>query len=98
MLFVIQFRDRADKRHLRPELLPKHLEFLAGLGERLRTAGSLRVEADDSAAGGLWVLDVANFDEVRAIYTEDPFWKGGLRESVEIHRLAKAFPEIEKKV
>ncbi|MDB6128015.1 MAG: hypothetical protein JWM35_1911 [Verrucomicrobia bacterium] len=97
MLFVVQFRDRPEKRHLRPELLPKHLEFLRNLGDRLRTAGSLR-EADDAAAGGLWIVDVANFDEARAIYAEDPFWTAGLRQSVEIHRLAKAFPDIEKKI
>ncbi|MDB6170319.1 MAG: hypothetical protein JWM88_3183 [Verrucomicrobia bacterium] len=98
MLFVIQFRDNPEKRHLRPELLPQHLEYLRGLGDKLRTAGSLRIEADDSAVGGLWVVDVPAFADVRKIYLDDPFWTAGLRQSVEIHRLAKAFPEVSKPV
>lgn len=73
-----------------------HLKFLRDQGDRVRTAGSLRIEADDSPAGGLWMVDVENFAAVRALYIEDPFWKAGLRASVEVHRLAKAFPDVQK--
>ena len=98
MLFVVQFRDDPEKRHLRPELMAAHLEFLTKHDAQVRVAGSLRKEADDRAIGGLWIVDVKNFEEVKALYIEDPFWKAGLRASVEVHRYAKAFPEIEKKV
>jgi uncharacterized protein YciI len=98
MLFVIQFRDDPEKRHLRPELMAAHLEFLKKNDTKVRVAGSLRKEADDRAIGGLWIVDVKNFEEVKSLYMEDPFWTGGLRASVEVHRYAKAFPEIEKPV
>ena len=42
MLFVVQFRDNPEMRHLRPKLLPAHLEFLQKNDARVRVAGSLR--------------------------------------------------------
>ena len=98
MLFVVQFRDDPEKRQLRPELMDAHLAFLKANDAKIRTAGSLRKEADDRAVGGMWIVDVEKFEQVKHLYTEDPFWKGGLRASVEIYRFSKAFPEIEKKV
>lgn len=98
MLFVIQFRDDPEKRHLRPELLDAHLAFLRANESKIRVAGSLRKESDDRAVGGMWIVDVEKFEQVKPLYTEDPFWQGGLRASVEVYRYAKAFPEIEKMV
>lgn len=96
MLFVVQFRDAPEKLHLRTEWMAAHLAFLKTHDAVIRVAGSLRREADDSPAGGLWVVAAPDFDAVRKLYAGDPFWQAGLRASVEIHRLAKAFPEIQK--
>ena len=85
-------------RHLRPELMAAHLEFLRANDAKVRVAGSLRKESDDRAVGGMWIVDVEKFAEVHELYSQDPFWTGGLRASVEVYRYAKAFPEIEKKV
>ncbi|MEO6875013.1 MAG: YciI family protein [Opitutaceae bacterium] len=98
MLYLIQFRDNPDMRHLRPQLMEAHLGFLRAQGDKLRTAGSLRHESDDRALGGMWIVDVNNFEEVTALYQADPFWTAGLRASVEICRYAKAFPDVEKTV
>lgn len=98
MLYVIQFRDNPAMRHLRPELMAAHLEFLRANDAKVRVAGSLRKESDDRAVGGLWIVDVQKFEEIKQLYTEDPFWQGGLRASVEVYHYVKAFPEIEKKV
>ena len=98
MLFVIQFRDDPAKRQLRPELMDAHTAFLRANEAKIRVAGSLRKESDDRAIGGMWIVDVEKFEEVKLLYSEDPFWKGGLRASVEVYRYAKAFPEIEKMV
>ena len=98
MLFVVQFRDAPEKLHLRSELMAAHLTFLKTHDTVIRVAGSLRREADDSPAGGLWVVAAADFAAVRTLYAGDPFWQAGLRASVEIHRLAKAFPDISTSV
>jgi uncharacterized protein len=98
MLFIVQFRDNPEMRHLRPKLLSAHLEFLQKNDARVRVAGSLREDGDDRAVGGLWIVDAKSFEAVKALYSEDPFWTGGLRASVEVHRYAKAFPAVEKNV
>ena len=98
MLFVVQFRDDPAQRHLRPQLLAAHLEFLRVNAAKVRVAGSLRPEADERAIGGLWIVEVEKYEDVKALYLEDPFWQAGLRASVEVYRYTKAFPEIEQKV
>ncbi len=98
MLFVIQFRDDPAQRHLRPELMDAHLAFLKANEARVRVAGSLRKESDDRAIGGMWIVDVAKYNDVRELYEKDPFWTGGLRASVDVYHYSKAFPDIEKPV
>ena len=98
MLFIVQFRDNPAMRHLRPQLMEAHLEFLRAQGEKLRVAGSMRHESDDRAIGGLWIVDVEKYADVVALYEKDPFWTGGLRASVEVCRYAKAFPDVAKPV
>ena len=98
MLFVVQFRDNPEMRHLRPKLLPGHLEFLTKHEASVRVAGALREDGDERAIGGLWIVDAKSFEAVKSLYSEDPFWTSGLRASVEVHRYTKAFPEIEKPV
>lgn len=98
MLFVVQFRDDPAQRHLRPELMAAHLAFLKAHESRVRVAGSLRKESDDRAIGGMWIVDVEKYGDVRALYEQDPFWTGGLRASVEVYRYAKAFPDIAQPV
>jgi len=98
MLFVIQFRDAPERALIRKQQMTAHLEFLKKHEAVVRVAGSLRREEDDSAAGGMWIVEAMSFEEAKRLYREDPFWTAGLRQSVEIHRLAKAFPDVERRV
>ena len=98
MLFVVQFRDEPGMLHIRKQKMAAHLEFLKKHQGVVRVAGSLRREEDDSAVGGMWIVDAATFEEVKQLYRDDPFWIAGLRQSVEVHRRAKAFPDQERAV
>ncbi len=98
MLFVVQFRDNQEMRHLRPKLLAAHLEFLKKNEASVRVAGALRMDGDDRAVGGMWIVDAKSFEAVKALYSEDPFWTSGLRATVEVHSYTKAFPDIEQPV
>lgn len=75
-----------------------HLAFLEKHSATIRVAGSLRDEVGDTPVGGIWIVDAANYDEARQLFSDDPFWTEGLRESVKIFRLAKAFPETNRLV
>jgi len=93
MLFVIQFRDDPARRHLRPELMAAHLAFLKANESKVRVAGSLRKESDDRAIGGMWIVDVAKYGDVRELYEKDPFWVGGLTAKRRSRRESGATPD-----
>lgn len=93
MLFLIQFRDDPQKLSVRQKWMAKHLEFLRSKEESIRVAGSMRQEIDDAPVGGCWIVEAPNYAAARAVYADDPFWTEGLRSSVEVVRLVKAFPE-----
>ncbi len=75
-----------------------HLAFLKKHDDAIRVAASLRRETDDSPEGGLWLVEAPSYDTVRQLIAEDPFTTAGLRASVQIHRLAKGFPDEQKLV
>jgi uncharacterized protein YciI len=98
MLYLVQFRDDPEKRHIRMEQGPAHLDFLQANATRLKVAGSLRKEPDERALGGIWIVEAQTSTEVRELINHDPFMKSGLRASVEILVFSKAFPDISKPV
>ena len=94
MLFIVQFEDvYADQ----PERLPEraehmagHLAFLAGHGNQVVASGALRPSADGVPTGGIWIINAESKAGVEALCKEDPFWKAGLRKSVQVSHWAKA--------
>ncbi len=94
MLFIVQFEDvYADQ----PERLPEraehmagHLAFLAGHGNQVVASGALRPSDDDVPTGGIWIVNAESKAAVEALCTGDPFWKAGLRKSVQVSHWAKA--------
>jgi len=69
-----------------------HLEYLDSEKDRILAAGSLREEPDESARGGLWIIEASDKREVEELCHGDPFWTGGLRKWVTILHWSKAFP------
>jgi uncharacterized protein len=93
MHFVVLFEDDPNiGRDVRQELMPQHLEFLERNAARVRAAGPL-VEPDGHSAGGLWMLDAADAQEVDRLIREDPFWSTGLRKSVRVLTWRRVFAD-----
>lgn len=95
MLFVVQFEDVYAEQ---PERLPErathmtdHLAFLADHSDQVVAAGALRPSSDATPLGGIWILNVENKAAAETLYKDDPFWKAGLRKSVQVSHWAKAF-------
>ena len=95
MLFIVQFEDvyaeQPERLPERAQHMPDHLAFLARHGDRLVAAGALRASADSMPTGGMWILNAESKAEAEAFYKDDPFWKAGLRKSVQVSHWAKAF-------
>jgi uncharacterized protein YciI len=92
MLHVVLFTDNADRADARQRLMPAHLAFLEHNADRILAAGPL-LATDDSAAGGLWLVDAESADAVGALVHADPFWPTGLRQTVRVLRWRQVFAD-----
>ncbi|MTH99969.1 MULTISPECIES: YciI family protein [Alphaproteobacteria] len=86
MTHIILFKDNpsADPG-LRQTHMASHLDFLQANRDRIAGAGPLFKTAGESA-GGLWLVNEANPNEVERMIREDPFWPTGLRLSHQVLR------------
>ena len=91
MMFMIKFDNLEDSHALRDAHLEAHIGYLDRYRNAIVVAGATR-DADDSITGGMWLIEAADESAVREIFEEDPFWKAGLRRSVEVARWSRLFP------
>jgi uncharacterized protein YciI len=93
MLFVVRFTDHPERLAVRQAQLPAHLAWLEDHRDTVLVGGSLRVEPNAPAEGGLWVVEAPDKASVEALLVTDPFWLHGLRSRYEILHWSKAFPD-----
>lgn len=95
MLFIVQFEDvyadQPERLPERAEHMAAHLAFLAEHADRVIASGALRPTNDGMPIGGVWIISAETKTTVEAIYKDDPFWKAGLRKSVQVNHWAKAY-------
>lgn len=83
MLFVVIGRDGPEAPARRKEHLEAHLAWVLGAMERLRVAGPLRPAAGAEPCASLYVLEAADEDDARAFVGSDPYFRGGVWQTVE---------------
>jgi len=93
VLFAVIFTDKPGQGSLRSANLQAHIEWVASNQNVVLVAGSLRSEPSDVPKGGLWIVESPSKEAVFALMESDPFFKCGLRESVEVLHWSKALPE-----
>jgi uncharacterized protein YciI len=67
-----------------------HLDFLERNAFTIKAAGPLR-DGDGIPAGGLWVVQAADREQVEKLIREDPFWPTGLRRSMRVLAWTQVF-------
>ena len=95
MLFILRFTDKPGLASVRQDHLSAHIEWLAEHQEVIKVAGSLRLDLETVPLGALWIVEAASKLEVESVFQSDPFWRNGLRQSVEILHWSKAFPDLQ---
>ena len=75
-----------------------HLAFLERNAANVRAAGPLKDVKDGAAAGGLWLVEAANPESVRALIESDPFWPTGLRKSTRVLEWTRVFADGKKQI
>lgn len=91
MLYAVRFYDRPEQLEIRKKYMEAHLAWLETFSSKVLAAGSLREKDNCNPDGALWIVNAESENEVREILTDDPFWKNGLRQRVEIRTWRKAF-------
>ena len=86
MLFVFICKDKpGEGLELRLANRPEHVAWLQSLGNELKFAGPFMDDSGQEMRGSLVVVEADNIDEAREISAQDPFFKMGVFESVEVH-------------
>ena len=90
MHFVVIGRDEGTGEH-RARHRGDHLEYIAGRQGSIVYAGPLI--QDGRMVGSLFVLDMADRAELDAYLSEDPYFTGGVFETVEVFESRWMVPE-----
>lgn len=83
MIFIMTGLDKPDSLELRKATRPKHLEWIAQLGARVKLGGPM-LGPDGNPIGSVIFLEAGSQREAEALYAEDPYRHAGLWEHVDI--------------
>ncbi|MEP7452526.1 YciI-like protein [Phyllobacterium sp. SB3] len=83
MLFALLCNDKADSLQLRLDTRTVHLDYLNGLGDKLKFAGPFLGD-DAKPNGSLVVVEAVDLEAAKQIAADDPYAKAGLFASVDI--------------
>ena len=98
MIYAVLFEDNDSHSEMRTRHMPDHLAFLERNGDNVQAAGPLKDTAEDTAAGGLWLVQAENPERVQALVEADPFWPTGLRKSVRILEWTQVFADGQRRI
>jgi uncharacterized protein YciI len=84
LFFVAICIDKPGHLQVRLDNRPTHLDYLNGLKSKLKIAGALLGEDNQTPVGSMLIYDVADEKEARALAENDPFAKIGLFASVDV--------------
>ncbi|WP_438816513.1 YciI family protein [Taklimakanibacter deserti] len=83
MLYALICTDKPNSVDLRMKERPGHIDYLNGLGDRLKAAGPFTDEAG-SPIGSLVIVEANDRAGAEEVAKNDPYTKAGLFAAVEI--------------
>jgi uncharacterized protein YciI len=89
MHFVIHCLDRAGALPTRLDHYERHKAYLASAPMDIVISGPLLDDDGDTMIGSLFVVDAADRAAVDSFHCDDPFFREGVWERVEIHPFHK---------
>jgi uncharacterized protein YciI len=93
MIFAVFFADNADKSKMPAHFMNYHLAFHKSHGDQIEAAGPMKVADMGEPAGGLWLVQADQVEQVRTLVETDTFWPTGLRKSARILEWAQVFAD-----
>ncbi len=90
MRFVAIMTDKPNTQDLRAQNYDAHRAFIDANRSAIVLSGPMKAEEGGPARGGLWVIEADSKSAAEAIIHNDPFYKVGLRGSVEVYHWGAA--------
>jgi hypothetical protein len=91
-MYAIVCFDRPDSSALRDEHRAAHQDFLKKHSSKVVFGGPLKSSPDGPSTGALIVVNCATREEAEALIGADPFYRGGVYESVAVRAFKQVFP------
>ena len=91
-MYAIVCLDRPDSAALRDQHRAAHQKFLNENSNRIVFGGPLKNTPEGASTGALIVVDCATREEAEALIGADPFYRGGVYESVAVRAFKQVFP------
>ena len=91
-MYAIVCFDRPDSAALRDAHRAAHQKFLDENSKKILYGGPLKSTPEGPSTGALLMVDCATRDEAQALIGADPFYRGGVYESVAVRAFKQVFP------
>jgi uncharacterized protein len=91
-MYAIVCFDRPDSASLRDAHRAAHQKFLNENSNRIVFGGPLKNTPEGASTGALIVVDCATREQAEALIGADPFYRGGVYESVAVRAFKQVFP------
>ena len=98
MKYAVLFEDNDEFAHVRPKFMADHLQFLGDNSDKIEAAGPMKDSRTQDPAGGLWIVEAGNLEQVQALVEADPFWPTGLRHSIQILEWTQVYVDGKKMI
>jgi uncharacterized protein YciI len=98
MKYAVLFEDNDEFAHMRPKFMADHLQFLGDNSDKIEAAGPMKDGGTQEPAGGLWLVEADNHEQVQALVEADPFWPTGLRKSIQILEWTQVYVDGKKMI
>ena len=93
MIYVLRLLDKPGSAALRQRVRPEHKAYLGAVAERIAFAGPLTQDDGVTMIGSLLAIDFASREAAQAWLADEPFTRGGLYASAEIHAFVNLWPQ-----
>lgn len=77
-LFVMTGLDKPDALEMRMAARPAHLDWIEGLGDAVNLAGPLLSDDGERPIGSLIIINAADLNGARSVFSSDPYTLAGL--------------------
>lgn len=93
MIYTFVLLDKPDSLELRKSLRPAHRAYVAEVSDKIAFAGALVAQDGETRIGSLLAIEFPDRAAATAWLNDEPFTKGGLYESIQIHAFLNLWPQ-----